>query len=73
MKIKVRSRIRGSFEGWDGDSLFQFENGQVWKQAKYQYKYVYKYRPRVEILQDGSRYFLKVESVNELIQVIRIH
>jgi hypothetical protein len=29
---QVRARIDGKFEGWDGDTLFVLDNGEVWKQ-----------------------------------------
>ena len=30
--VPVRSRIVGSFKGWDGDTTFKLDNGEVWKQ-----------------------------------------
>lgn len=29
----VRTRIKGVFRGWEGTTLFHFENGQVWQQT----------------------------------------
>jgi hypothetical protein len=29
----VRTRINGTFHGWEGNTLFRFENGQVWQQT----------------------------------------
>lgn len=31
-KKEIRSRIAGDFVGWDGETIFKLENGQVWKQ-----------------------------------------
>lgn len=73
MQVKVKSRIVGEFNGWSGDTLFEFDNGQIWKQSKYKYKYKYKYRPKVEIIKDGSRHYLKVDCMSELIEVKKIH
>ncbi len=28
----IRTRIVGEFRGWDGDTVFRLENGQVWRQ-----------------------------------------
>ena len=28
----IKTRIAGAFSGWDGDTVFRLENGQVWKQ-----------------------------------------
>jgi hypothetical protein len=30
--VPVRSRIVGKFRGWDGDTTFTLDNGEVWKQ-----------------------------------------
>lgn len=30
---RVESRIKGKFRGWFGGTIFQLENGQVWKQV----------------------------------------
>ena len=37
----IESRIDGQFEGWDGDTLFQLSNGQIWQQTQYAYTYRY--------------------------------
>jgi hypothetical protein len=43
----VQSRIDGKFEGWTGNTVFVLTNGQVWRQARYAYKYKYAYNPKV--------------------------
>jgi hypothetical protein len=68
-RLVSQSRISGEFEGWDGDSVYKLDNGQKWQQVTYQYKYVYKYRPRVKIWQDGGRYYMEVEGDTEMIEV----
>ena len=30
--FQVVARISGSFDGWEGDTLFHLDNGQVWRQ-----------------------------------------
>jgi len=30
----IRSRLMGSFSGWDGETVFELENGMVWQQAE---------------------------------------
>jgi hypothetical protein len=30
---EVRARIVGAFTGWDGQTTFKLDNGQVWRQA----------------------------------------
>ncbi|WP_299773480.1 hypothetical protein [uncultured Pseudoteredinibacter sp.] len=31
-KTEIRSRIKGTFKGWKGNTKFYLENGQVWQQ-----------------------------------------
>lgn len=28
----IKTRIAGEFTGWDGDTIFRLQNGQIWKQ-----------------------------------------
>ena len=30
--IDIRSRVKGDFRGWSGETVFQLENGQIWRQ-----------------------------------------
>jgi hypothetical protein len=32
-KSPIHSRIKGSFTGWDGQTIFELENGMIWEQA----------------------------------------
>ena len=65
----ISSRIKGEFEGWDGDTIFLLDNGQVWKQSAYAYFYKYAYRPEVTIIPNKSGHLLKVEGVSKLLPV----
>lgn len=68
----IESQIDGEFTGWDGETVFELSNGQVWKQNRYAYKYHYSYRPRVVIYDSGSGYKLSVKGVTETLPVRRI-
>ena len=72
MELKYDSRIYGDFEGWDGDAVFELINGTKWQQTKHKYKYKYKYQPVAKIWKDGSRYFLEVDGMPDMIQVRRL-
>ena len=37
----IESKIDGEFEGWSGETLFKFANGQIWQQVTYNYTYHY--------------------------------
>lgn len=66
----IKSKIISDFKGWSGDTLFELQNGQIWKQDKYKYQYFYAYRPNVVIVKIGSHYVMTVKSKS--IQVKRI-
>ena len=68
----IHSKIDGTFEGWDGDTIFKLTNGQVWEQASYDYHYAYAYRPDVIIWKSGSKHRMSVEGVDEVINVRRL-
>lgn len=68
----IESRIKGTFNGWDGDTIFELQNGQIWQQDSYAYKYHYAYSPKVTIYRVNSRYKMKVEGVSDEIYVKRL-
>lgn len=68
----IESTIEGEFEGWDGDTIFQLDNGQIWQQEEYDYMYKYAYRPDVTIYKTSEGWRMKVEDVSETILVRRI-
>ena len=45
---EVLSRIVGDFKGWDGETVFQLENGQRWQQ-RLQGRYFYNGPPNPEV------------------------
>jgi hypothetical protein len=70
----VVSRIAGPFTGWDGDTRFTLENGQVWEQAESaSMRGVNVDSPAVTIRPAfmGS-WLLKVEGFNKTVRVRRI-
>lgn len=60
----VKSKIKDTFNGFNNGNLYELDNGQIWKQTDYTYKYSYKYRPDVIIYKDGSKYKMKVDGVD---------
>lgn len=72
MELVVESRIDGEFEGWDGDRVFPLINGQKWQQARYKYRYRYRYMPKAKIWREGSRHYLEVDGIDEMIEVRRL-
>jgi hypothetical protein len=68
----IESTLAGEFNGWEGDTIFKLDNGQIWEQAEYSYTYSYSYRPDVTIYQVSGGCRLKVEDEEETIMVRRI-
>ena len=74
MKIKnvIESSIDGEFKGWEGTTIFKLTNGQIWKQSSYAYMYHYAYNPTIIIYESKDGIKMKVEDVEELINVKKI-
>ena len=68
----VESTISGEIEGWDGDTIFKLDNGQIWQQAEYDYTYFYAYRPDITIYQTSAGCRMKVEDETDTVLVKRI-
>ena len=68
----IENSINGNFDGWTGDTIFKLQNGQIWQQSSYDYKYHYAYSPNVTMYQSGSGYKMKVDGVDSTISVTRI-
>lgn len=68
----IETKIDGEFEGWEGETIFKMMNGSIWQQASYAYTYHYAYMPDVIIYHKGGSYYMKVEDVDDEIQVIQI-
>lgn len=67
----IRSKIINDFNGWSGDTIFELQNGQIWKQDKYQYKYLYAYRPDVTIVKVGSSFIMNVKGKSIKVKKIK--
>ncbi|MCJ7651492.1 MAG: hypothetical protein MUP85_23025 [Candidatus Lokiarchaeota archaeon] len=74
-KIKnvIETQIDGEFAGWEGETIFKMMNGQLWQQSSYDYTYQYAYCPEVLIYKYNNSWIMKVEDVDETIEVIQIN
>jgi len=68
----IESRIDGEFTGWTGQTIFKLQNGQIWQQASYAYRYRYAYSPKVIIYRSGQGYQMKVDGIDQTIHVKRL-
>ena len=60
-------QLKGAFNGFkDTNTIFEFSNGQKWKQAVYKYQYYYAYAPRAKVIQEGGRYILYVDGMGSV-------
>jgi hypothetical protein len=69
----IESRLEGHFNGWDGETLFKLDNGQIWQQAASGYHYHYTFRPSVTLVRvRGDVYTMHVDGVTESVTVRRL-
>ncbi len=69
MDLVTESHIDGAFRGWPGYGVFRLINGQIWKMIHYRYSYRYKYRPVAKVWRDGSKHFLEVGGMDDMVEV----
>lgn len=65
MNKYLDSYICGDFEGWDGDAVYELDDGSRWELVAYNYLPAYSYRPRTIVWRDGTRYFLEVQGMKD--------
>jgi hypothetical protein len=69
----VRTRIVGEFRGWDGNTVFRLENGQVWKQRLPGTWHYRASSPEVELSKNFMGYWmLRVVEADRAVGVTRI-
>lgn len=68
----TESRIDGEFNGWEGETIFKLQNGQIWQQSRYAYRYHYSYAPKVLIYKSSTGFMMRVDGVDEPIAVKRL-
>ena len=69
----LTTRLAGPFTGWDGDTVFRLENGQLWQQIDSSYLYSRAESPRVTIRRAAfGSYLLQVEGIGRTVRVRRL-
>ena len=68
----IESKVDGSFEGWDGETIVKLANGQIWQQTEYHYRYHYAFMPEVLIFKSGGVYKMKVKGIEKAVRVKRL-
>ena len=64
--------IVSDFRGFSGDSTFEFQNGRIWKQAKYKYNYHYAYRPCAVVVDGINGSAIHIDGMSESVRVRRL-
>lgn len=72
ISVLVDGTIVSEFNGFDGQSVFQFDNGQIWQQSEYKYDYHYAYRPSAMIVDGINGTTLHVDGMSDTVTVRRI-
>jgi hypothetical protein len=68
----IESRILGRFTGWEGNTVFILENGQVWKQRDTSNVYQPVTDPKVTIRKSAFGYRMSVEGIGPSVGVTRV-
>ena len=68
----IETRMEGDFTGWEGRTVFQFANGQVWQQISFGTVYQFARSPKVTLVAAGSGWRMQVEGIPQSIYVRRL-
>ncbi|XOV81768.1 MAG: hypothetical protein ACFHXK_12905 [bacterium] len=69
----IQARLTGEFRGWDGNTIFRLDNGQVWQQrVGGRYRSPKLTDPEVEVAKGRFGYYLEILSSGRSVGVKRI-
>lgn len=63
----IESSVAREFNGWNGDTIVRWDNGQIWEQIQYKYAYTYKYRPKVIVYRSGNALHMQIEGMDPMV------
>ena len=68
-----RGTIKGKFKGFKNSStIFEFTDGQKWRQSEAKFVNYFAVNPEVEIIQKDGKYYMEVRGLDKTIEVRRI-
>lgn len=70
----VTSKLVGTFDGWDGQTVFELENGMIWTQASKAKFYTKEIKNPIAIIEPGmfGTWKLHIEGIDKECRVKRI-
>ncbi len=68
----VQSSIVGTVKQYEQGMIFELKNGQIWKQTEAKTGNTYQANPDVIIFPEGGVYRMKIEGIDETIEVIKL-
>jgi hypothetical protein len=73
MDIIIETRIKATFKGWSKGTIFALADGnpKKWQQVEEKDQLRYLYRPKATLIRDGSQHYLKVEGMDDMVEVKR--
>jgi hypothetical protein len=73
MNVIIEGQLRGAIRGFHNrDTLFEFVNGQVWRQAEYKYLYQYLYMPSAQVVDSPEGIVIQIEGIDDTVRVLRV-
>lgn len=62
-------RLKGASTGFDGSTVFLLEDGTIYEQSQYYYRYKYAYRPKVTVINDRA---IVIDGIPKKVRVDRL-
>ncbi|MBN1474171.1 MAG: hypothetical protein JW914_06120 [Syntrophaceae bacterium] len=71
--IISKGTIKGKFKGFKNSStIFEFTDGQKWRQSEAKFVNFFAVNPEVEIIQKAGKYYMEVKGLEKTVEVRRI-
>jgi hypothetical protein len=67
----TESRINGEFTGWEGETAYELQNGQVWQQSAYKYEYKYAYMPEAIVYKISGGHRMQVAGTSANVRRVK--
>ena len=72
VSLIVEGQIVSDFEGYNQNAVFEFQNGQIWKQNENKHMYYYAHRPQALIIDGINGFQLQVDGMGEPVRVRKV-